>query len=91
MQWHVSDVSPGTDLRIDFIVRGHVFVLWLTYHHFVAFLNSPLVGGNFRDYTEEIWQWLKNHMVETVTCRRIPGPLTFQHATLNSWKWPGDG
>ena len=30
------------------------------------------------------------HVVETIMCCRVPGPLAFQRATLKSWEWPGD-
>ena len=31
-----------------------------------------------------------NHVVETIKYHCVPGPLTFQRATLKSWEWPGD-
>ena len=51
---HVSDISPRTDLESTLLCMSAFFVLWLTYRHFVAFLNSSLVGGKISDYTERI-------------------------------------
>ena len=48
----MSDVSPRTDLESTLLCVGAFFVLWLTYRHFVAFLNSSLVRGKISDYAE---------------------------------------
>ena len=50
---HVSDVSPRTDLESTLLCVGAFFILWLTYRHFVAFLNSSLVRGKIGDYAEK--------------------------------------
>ena len=79
MRRHVSDVSPRTDLESTLLCVGTFFVLWLTYRHFVAFLNYFLVEDKIRDDT-----------VETIMCRRVPSSLAFQRTILKSWEWPGD-
>ena len=78
---------------------GTFFVLWLIYRHFVTFLNSSLVGGKIRDYTEknkQIWQSLAvaqkshGHVVLDGQVTSRTRPSAFQRATLKSWEWPGD-